>query len=153
MPITTFSDSQKALKEIQHPLSHEENRFLRGQIYYKAKNLQDKRHSVTFRWIPGHTSLIRNEKADLAAKSKAVRGGRQAERGSSLAHIKKNLAQAQSAELARWHEIKIQEREVSRRGFYISRLEKGMSKVLGSTSKKYASRYLRIWRSWNIWLG
>ena len=29
-------------------------------------------------------------------------------------------------------------------GFYIPRLEKGMSRVLGSTSKKYAWRYLQL---------
>ena len=108
--ITIFCDTQKALNAIQHFSSHKENRFLRGQIYHKAKKLQSKGHSVVFRWVPGHTGLVGNEKADLAARNKAERGGKQAERWSSLAHIKKNLAQARSTELTRWHEMKIQER-------------------------------------------
>ena len=37
-PIIIVCDSQKALKAIQHSSSHNENRFLRGQIYNKAKN-------------------------------------------------------------------------------------------------------------------
>lgn len=48
---------------------------------------------------------------------------------------------SQAQELTEWHEVKSQEREVSRRGFYIPQLEKGMSRLLGSTSKKYASLY------------
>ena len=107
MPITVFSNLQKASKEIQHSPSHSENRFLREQIYDKAKNLQDKGRFVICRWVPSHAGLIGNGKADLAAKNKAIREGKQAERWSSLAHIKKNLTQARLAELASWHETKI----------------------------------------------
>lgn len=38
--ITIFYNSQKALKEIQHIPSREENRYLRGLIYYKVKKRQ-----------------------------------------------------------------------------------------------------------------
>lgn len=69
--ITIFSDSQKALKVIQHPFSHKENRFLREQIYHKAGKLYNKGNSVICRWIPSHTGLVGNEKADLAARTKA----------------------------------------------------------------------------------
>ena len=37
---------------------------------------------------PGHSGLEGNKKADLAAKSRAEKGGRQAERWSSIAYIK-----------------------------------------------------------------
>ena len=60
-----------------------------------------------------------NKRADLAARNRAEKGGKQAERWSSLAYVKENLAQARSRKLTKWHETKIQEREVSRRGFYI----------------------------------
>ncbi len=54
------------------------------------------------------------------------------------------MIESHSQELAKWHETKIQERETSQRGFYIPQVEKGMSKVLGHTAKKYASRYLQL---------
>ena len=52
------------------------------------------------------------------------------------------MSESHFQELAKWHEIKIQERETSRRGFYIPRVEKEMSKSLGHTAKIYALRYL-----------
>ena len=96
-PITIFSDSQKAFQEIQHPASHK-NRFLRGQIYQKAKILQSIGHPIVCRWTPGHSDLKGNKKADLAAKSRTEKGGRQAERWSSIAYIKENLTQARCRE-------------------------------------------------------
>ena len=54
------------------------------------------------------------------------------------------MIESHSQEMAKWHETKIQERETSRRGFYSPRVEKGMSKMLGHTAKKYASRYLQF---------
>lgn len=47
-------------------------------------------------------------------------------------------------ELANWHETKRDEREASRQGLYFPRLKAGMDELLGSTSKKYASRYLQL---------
>lgn len=46
IPITVFYDSQKALIAIQHAPSQRENRYLRGLIYDKARELQEKRHSL-----------------------------------------------------------------------------------------------------------
>lgn len=76
---------------IKHPSSHNENRFLRGQIYYKAKKLRNNGRSVVCRWVPGHAGLVGNEKADLEARNRAKKGGNQAERWGSLAYIKKNV--------------------------------------------------------------
>ena len=47
-------------------------------------------------------------------------------------------------EVTRWHEIKTQEREPSRRGFYVPWVKRKMSEVLGNTAKKYASRFLQL---------
>ena len=85
-----------------------------------------------------------NEKADLAARNRAERGGRQAGRWSSLAYIKKNLTQARSTELTKWHEVKVQEREVSRRGFYVPWTKVEINPVLGNAPKKYAARYYQL---------
>lgn len=66
------------------------------------------------------------------------------EQWSSLTYVKGKLIEPKSQELTRWHEIKSQERDTSRRGFYIPRLKRGMSEVLGSIAKKHASRYLQL---------
>ena len=143
-PITIFCDSQKALTAIQHTPSQRENRYLRGLIYDKARELQEDGHSIVFRWIPAHSDLIGNDKAHLAAKSRAERGGKQAESWSSLAYIKKNLSDVCSKELTNCHERKTQEREASRYGYYIPWTKNSINPILGSTSKKYASRYYQL---------
>lgn len=74
------------------------------------------------------------------AKDKACRGGKPAKQWSSLTYVKQKLAESQAQELTKWNEAKIQEREISERGFYIPRVERGMSKVFGSITNKYASR-------------
>ena len=76
IPVTVFCDSQKALDAIKRPPSWKENRFLRGMIYLTAKKLQENGNKIVFHWVPGHAGLIGNEKANLAAKIKAERGGR-----------------------------------------------------------------------------
>lgn len=39
-PVTIFSDSQKALRELQHTNAHNKNRFLKNLINQKANKLQ-----------------------------------------------------------------------------------------------------------------
>ena len=74
---------------------------------------------VVCQWIPSHIGLIEYEKVDLTPRNKAEKGGKQMERWSSLAYIKKNLAKVHITQITKWHKKKIQEREVSCQGFYI----------------------------------
>ena len=97
-----------------------------------------------FRWIPAHSDLIGNDKAHLAAKIRAEKGGKQAEGWSSLAYIKKNVSQIRGKELTSWHERKTQERESSRHGFYMPWTKAELNPVLGKTPKKYAARYYQL---------
>ena len=110
IPIKNFCDSQKAPKAIAHSPVHQDNRFLKSLIYQKTGELQWDGHSITFQWITSHSGLIGNEKADLAAKNRAKRGGRLTERWSSLEYIKRNLTEAWSKEIIKWNQIKTQER-------------------------------------------
>ena len=139
--ITIFSDTQEALMEFQKVSPLINSPYLKGLIHQRTNNLKHHGHPVTFCWIP---SQIGHDQADQKAKDKACRGRKPEEQWSSLTYVKRKLVESQAQELTRWHETKSQERETSRRGFYIPRLEKGMSKLLRSASKKYASRYLQL---------
>ena len=97
--ITIFCNSQKTFTTIRQPFSQKENRFFRGQIYYKAKKLKTNGYMVVCRWILGHTDLLGNKKADLAVRNKAEKGGKQAESWSLFVYIKKNLARCASQRL------------------------------------------------------
>lgn len=70
-PITIFCDSQKALSTIALPYTSQGNRFLRNLICQKTRELQDNGNHCSFHWIPSHSGLMENEKADLAAKNRA----------------------------------------------------------------------------------
>ena len=69
---------------------------------------------------------------------------RQAERWSSLANIRENLAKVRSTEITSWHERKIQEREPSRHGFYVPWTKPEIISVLGNAPKKYAAGYFQL---------
>ena len=73
--------------------------------------------------------------ADLAARKKAEIGGKQAERWSLLAHIRRNLTEAWSKELTKGHEAKIKVREVSRRGYYIPWTKGSIKPTLANAPK------------------
>lgn len=76
----------------------------------RAKELAQSGHVVVFRWVPGHSKMEGNEKADLAAKEAAYRGGRETDCWSSLAHIKMELKRTRSDELSTWHQLKTQKK-------------------------------------------
>jgi len=113
-------------------------------IYDKARELEEKGHLLEIRWTPAHSDLDGNDQAHLAAKNRAEKGGKQNEKWSSLAYIKKNLRNIHSKGLASWHEKKTQEREASRHGYYIPWTKNSINSMLGKTSKKYASRYYQL---------
>lgn len=46
---------------------------LKGQIYRKVEQLTQQKHKILVHWVPGHSNVEGNEKADVAAKE-AARG-------------------------------------------------------------------------------
>lgn len=87
---------------------------------------------------------IGNEKADLAAENRVEKGGKLTERWSSLAYIRKNVNEMHSKDVTKWRETETQDRETSRRGYYIPRTKGGICSILGSAPKIYASRYYQL---------
>lgn len=63
-----------------------------------ARQLQEQRYSIALDWVLAHSEVTRNKKANLVAKNKVARGGKQAKRWSSLKYIKNNLIKAQDTE-------------------------------------------------------
>lgn len=113
-------------------------------MYHKTEELQQSGHPITFQWIPGHSGLIRNEKANLSARNRAEKGGKLTKRWSSLAYIKRNFYEIRSRNLVKWHEKETHDREASRHGYYIPRTTEVISLALGSAPKKYASRFYQL---------
>jgi hypothetical protein len=69
-PIVILSDCQTAINEIfeQHEYAHD--RWKTTTTCFKLlTTLEEKGHSVTIDWVPGHASLELNEQADRLAKS------------------------------------------------------------------------------------
>ena len=58
-------------------------------------------------------------------------------------HLEK-VDESRLSELVKWHDVKSDEREASRRGFYVPRLKTGINELLSSAPKKYASRYFQL---------
>ena len=142
--LVNHHQSQRALRAIALPFTSQENRFLRSLVYQKTEVLQRAGHHIVIQWVPGHSGLIGNEKANLSARNRAEKGGKLTECWSSLAYIKRNVCEMRLRELVRWHETVTQEREASRCGLYIPRTIEGISSALGNGPKKYASRYYQL---------
>ena len=69
IPVKIFGDSQKALNAIVYVSTYQKYRFLRSLIYQRTEKLQNNGHHTTFFWIPGHSEILGNEKADLVARN------------------------------------------------------------------------------------
>ena len=92
---------------------------VRDLIYRNAHEIRNGGHTLVLRWVPSHSKISGNEKADAAAKDVAYKGGRETDHWSSLTHIKAELQKTRSAELLMWHQSKSQEREATVQGFYV----------------------------------
>lgn len=87
--------------------------MIRDLIHRNALDIQNDGHFLVLRWVPSHSKVLGNEKADAVAKDVARKGGRKTDHWSSLTHIKIELQKTRVAELVQWHQTKSQEREAS----------------------------------------
>lgn len=77
-------------------------------VYQRVKELITNRHSVILRWVPGHSRVGGDERADSAAKDAPYRGGKETDFWSPLTHVKAELKRTRLAELSSWQNIKMQ---------------------------------------------
>lgn len=77
---------------------------LRGLVYQRAKELTANGHSVTLQWVPGHSMVKGNERADSATNKAADRRVIETDCWSSLTHVKTYLNRSRLAEISSWHQ-------------------------------------------------
>ena len=141
--ITVYSDAQMAIKQLQEAKSNA-GQALRIQIYKQARQLRAYGGEVIVRWIPGHSGVEGNERADKAAKEASADSRAQVARWSSLTHVKKKITDAKNSEICSWHQSRNEERERRSQSFYVPRLKIGIHPVLGQAPKRYASRFFQL---------
>lgn len=142
--VTIFTNSQTAMTKILEPKTKVGGDAIRNLIYQRARTMKNAGHTIVLRWVPSHSKVLGNEKAEEAAKDVAHRGGRETDHWSSLTHIKAELQRTRLAELSAWHELKSQEREATVQEFYDPVAKSGINPTLGSALKKYAMRFYQL---------
>ena len=76
-----------------------EGQALKAQINQKTKQLVQQRHQISICWVPSHSGIEGNEKADLAAKEAA--GGHRVHtvKWTSLSHLKRRITEEKKVQL------------------------------------------------------
>ena len=141
--INIFCDSQTTINNLRECNVYA-GQALKLQIYQKAQKLVEQGHSISVAWVPGHSGVEGNERADKAAKEAASGRKVRTAKWTSLTHIKRKITEEKKLQISIWHEQKTKEREASRRGFYIPCLKPQIHPLLGKTRKSYASRFYQL---------
>ena len=82
--ITVFTDSQMAITKILDPKARVGGDLVRNLVYQNAHVIQNVRHTVISRLVPGNLEIPGNEKADTTAKDVAYKGGKETDHCSLL---------------------------------------------------------------------
>ena len=116
--ISIFYDSQTTINNLREDHSSG-GQALKRQIYQKTEWQVQQGYDISIRWIPGHSKIEGNEKADRAAKEAAGKGKVRTARWTSLAHVKCQITKEKKLQIHTWYQQKARERESNRRCFYI----------------------------------
>lgn len=69
--INIFTDSRAALQRITKGVSSEVGQWLVRRIVERTENIRRASGQVTLRWVPAHSGIEGNQRADEAARSAA----------------------------------------------------------------------------------
>ena len=141
--INIFCDSQSIINNLRQ-CNVGAGQALKLQMYQKAQELVERGHSIFIRWIPGHSGVEGNERADKAAKEAALGRRVRTAKWTSLTQVRRQITEEKQSQIRIWHGQKILEQERNRRGFYISSVKSQIHPLLGQARKFYASRFYQL---------
>ena len=104
-------------------------------IYQNALTIRNNKHTLVLQWVPSHSKILENKKANTVAKDIAHKGDRGTDQWSLLIYIKIESQKIRVAELLKWDQAKTQKRKTTMQEFYISNIESKISLALGKTLK------------------
>ncbi len=127
--INIFCDSQSIIHNLRE-CNVNAGQALKLQIYQKAQKLVERGHSIFISWVPGHSAVEGNERADKAAKEAALGRRVRTANWTFLTHIKRQITEEKKSQISIWHGQKTMERERNRRVFYIPSIKPQIHPVL-----------------------
>ena len=65
-------DSHAAITKILDPKVRPGGGAIRDLIYQNALTIRNNGHTLVLRWVPSHSKILGNEKADAVAKDAAI---------------------------------------------------------------------------------
>ena len=74
--VTIFTDSHAAITKILEPKIRPGGGMIRDLIHWNALDIQNDGHFLVLRWVPSHSKVLGNEKADVVTKDVPRKGGR-----------------------------------------------------------------------------
>jgi ribonuclease HI len=141
-PITILLDSQAAIARLQHTQAGP-GQALAIQAHAAARDLLAQGREPIIQWVPGHTGIEGNERADQAAKQAASKPG-SGLKGLSLAFTSRVCTEAVQARKKGWLARALTKRSKQSQLEY--RPQKGwqLDPVAAQASKQLASRYYQL---------
>jgi RNase H len=141
-PITILLDSQAAIARLRHTQAGP-GQALATQIHRASQDLLDQGRKPIIQWVPGHTGIEGNERADQAAKQAANKPGSSLE-SLSLAFTRRARTEAIQARKQSWLQRALAKR--SQRGQRSYRPQKGwqLDPSAARATKQLASRYYQL---------
>ena len=96
---------------------------------------------VVLQWVPRHSGIPENEKANAVAKNVAHKRGKKTNQWSLLIYIKAELQKARSAKLLTCHQSKSQKREATTQGFYVPSAKSSINPTLSEVLKRCVMQF------------
>ncbi len=143
LAISIFCDSQTAINRLKM-MDSKAGQALKSQVYRKVEQLTQQKHKISLRWVPGHSNVEGNEKADMAAKEAAAGQRIQTAKWTSLTHLKRRITEEKAAQLLAWNDQGVKERESRQSGLYIPSQKAEIDPLLSKTKKYYAARFYQL---------
>ena len=89
--VTVFTDSQAAITKILDLKARVGSDAVWNLIYQNTYVIKNAEYTVVLQWVPGHSKIPENERANVAAKDVAQKEGIETNHWSSLTYIKAEL--------------------------------------------------------------